>query len=166
MPASYRSKDVVRDVVAALRGKEVAGALAIGAGSALQCLDILPCCQGRKFIANCSADIPFHALGRGRRISLWAILKLLPIRMRASAEVRWKSRRSGVTAKFYDASSVVDNEVGPAIYRDYLGPVLAEGRFRPAPPPQVVGHGLAAIQTAFDIQRRGVSAAKVVVALD
>jgi hypothetical protein len=34
------------------------------------------------------------------------------------------------------------------------------------PPPRVIGHGLGAIQTACDIQRRGVSAAKVVVDLD
>jgi NADPH:quinone reductase-like Zn-dependent oxidoreductase len=162
----YRSKEVVRDIVAALRGKEVVGAFAIGAGSVLDCLDILPHCKGRKFIANCSADVPFDALGGGRRIRLLAILKLLPLRIRANTELRRKSRRHGVTAKFFDASSVVDNEVGPAIYRDYLGPALAEGRFRPAPPPQVVGHGLAAIQTALDIQRKGVSAAKVVVALD
>jgi NADPH:quinone reductase-like Zn-dependent oxidoreductase len=162
----YRSKEVVCDIVAALRGKEVVGAFAIGAGSVLDCLDILPHCRGRKLIANCSAEVPFDALGGRRRISLLAIRKLLAIRMRASAEVRRKSRRNGVTTKFFDASSVIDNEVGPAIYRDCLGPALAEGRFRPAPPPQVVGHGLAAIQTAFDIQRKGVSATKVVVALD
>jgi NADPH:quinone reductase-like Zn-dependent oxidoreductase len=161
----YRSKDVVSEIIAALRGKAVVGALAIGAGSALVCLDILPHCQGRKFVANCSSDMSFDALPKGR-ITLPAILKLLPARLRASAETRRKSRRHGITVKFFDASSVVGNEVGPAIYRDYLGPALAEGRFRPAPPPRIVGHGLEAIQTAFDIQRSGVSAAKIVVALE
>jgi hypothetical protein len=43
---------------------------------------------------------------------------------------------------------------------------IAPGSFRPAPPPKVVGAGLGDIQTAFDIQRAGVSASKVVVALD
>jgi NADPH:quinone reductase-like Zn-dependent oxidoreductase len=162
----YRSKDVVRDIAAALSGKEVVGAFAIGAGSVLNCLDTLPHCRGRKFIANCSSEVPFDALGAGRRISLLAILKLLPLRMRANAEARRKSRRHGITAKFFDASSVVDNEIGPATYRDYLGPALAQGRFRPAPRPRVVGHGLEAIQSALDIQRAGVSAAKVVVTLD
>jgi len=162
----YRSKDVVRDIVAVLADKEVAGALAIGAGSVLQCLDILPHTRGRKLIANCSSDVPVGAFGTGRGIGPLAILKLLALRMRTSVETRRKSRRHGITARFNDASSGVDNEIGAAIYRDYLGPALREGRFRPAPPPKVVGHGLGAIQTAFDIQRAGISAAKVVVALD
>jgi NADPH:quinone reductase-like Zn-dependent oxidoreductase len=162
----YKSKEVVSDIVAVLRGKELVGALAIGAGSVLDCLDILPHCQGRKFIANCSANVPFESISKGQRITLSVILKLLLTRLRASAETRRRSRRHGITAKFFDASSVIDNEIGPAIYRDYLGQALAAGRFRPAPPPTVVGHGLEAIQAALDIQRRGVSAAKVVVALD
>jgi hypothetical protein len=48
----------------------------------------------------------------------------------------------------------IDQAVSPAIYRDCLGPELAEGRFCPAPPAQVVGRGLAAIQTVFDIAAR------------
>ena len=50
-----------------------------------------------------------------------------------STSTRRKSRRHGITAKFFDASSVVDNEIGPAIYRDYLGPAPAEGRVVPLP---------------------------------
>jgi NADPH:quinone reductase-like Zn-dependent oxidoreductase len=161
----YKSKDVVRDIVAALRGKEVVGALAIGAGSVLDCLDLLPHCQGRKFIANCSSDVSFEVLATGRRITLLAILKLLAARLRFNAETRRRSRRYGITANFFDASSVIDNEIGPAIYRDYLGQALASGRFRPAPSPRVVGYGLQAIQSALDIQRAGVSASKVVVDL-
>jgi hypothetical protein len=42
---------------------------------------------------------------------------------------------------------------------------MAAGRFRPAPPPRIVGQGLRAVQTAFDTQRKGVSAAKIVVEL-
>ncbi len=162
----YRSSTVVGDIIAALSGKQVVGALTIGAGSALQCLDILPYCQGRKFIANCSSDVSLDSLATGRRITLPVLLKLLFGRMSANAQTRRKSRRHGFTARFFDASSVIDNEIGPAIFRDYLGPALAEGRFRPAPRPQVAGHGLAAIQTAFDLQRKGVSAAKIVVELD
>lgn len=161
----YRSKSIVADIVAALQGKDVVGALAIGAGSALVCMDILPHCQGRRFIANCSADVSFDSIPPGLRITLPVILRLLAGRMRAGAQARRKSRRTGLRPKFFDASSVVDNEIGPAIYRDFLGPALAAGRFRPAPPPRVVGQGLDAIQTAFDAHRRGVSAAKIVVAL-
>lgn len=160
----YSSPSVVRDIVAALTGKDVVGALTIGAGSVLTCLDILPQCRGRKFIANCSADIPFSDV-KGPRITLGAIVKLLGARLRSNGEARRKSRKSGVVAKFFDASSVVGNEIAPAIYRDFLGPALADGRFRPAPPPRIVGQGLDAVQTAFDAQRKGVSAEKIVVEL-
>ena len=162
----YNSKDVIRDIVAALKGKGVAGALSIGAGSSLACLEILAQCQGRKFVANCSSDISFSSLPKGNRISLPTILKLLVARWRANARVRRKSRLYSGVVKFFDASSVIDNEIGPAVFRDYLGNALAAGSFRPAPPPKVVGAGLQHVQTAFDIQRKGVSAAKIVVTLD
>ena len=42
----YRSRTVVSDIVSALRGREIAGALAIGAGSAAACVDIVAACQG------------------------------------------------------------------------------------------------------------------------
>jgi len=162
----YHSKTLVADMAAALQGKEVVGALAIGAGSASDSLDILSQCQGRKFVASCSAPISLDAVAEGSRITLGAILKVLPAMMRGRMHTRAKSRRYGIVEKFYDASSVVDNEIGPAIYQDYLGAALAEARFRPAPPATVVGSSLNDIQKAFDIQRRGVSATKIVVALE
>ncbi len=42
----------------------------------------------------------------------------------------------------------------------------AEGRFVAAPPAMIVGAGLEAIETGFEAQRKGVSAQKVVVALN
>jgi len=161
----YRSTAHARDMVAALRGREVVGALAIGAGSTDDCLDILAQCQGRKFVASCGSPISFDSLFAGRKITLPVLFKVLPLVLLASLRTRSKARRLGVTEKFFDASSVIDNEIGPAIYRDYLGQALASGQFRAAPAPSVVGHGLDAIQTAFDVQRAGVSAAKVVVTL-
>jgi NADPH:quinone reductase-like Zn-dependent oxidoreductase len=161
----YRSKNLVRDIVATLRGKEVAGAQAIGAGSTDDCFDILAQCQGRKFIASCSSPVPFETLLKGRNVTLAGLLTMLPMVLRSTLKARVKSRRLAVVEKFYDASSAIDNEIGRYIYQDYLGKALASGSFRPAPPPQVVGTSLNDIQTALDIQRRGVSAAKVVVAL-
>lgn len=49
------------------------------------------------------------------------------------------------------------------IYRDFLPDALAEGRYVAAPKPSVLGHGVQDFQQAMDIQRKGVSAAKVVV---
>jgi NADPH:quinone reductase-like Zn-dependent oxidoreductase len=162
----YSSKDVVGDIVAALEGKEVVGALSIGAGSTDACMDILAQCEGRKFIASCSAPVSFDKLFKGRKPTLAILLNVLQIMLRANLKARAKSRRLGVTAKFFDASSVVDNEIGGYIYQEYLGKALASGRFHAAPPPKVVGTSLHDVQAAFDIQRSGVSAIKVVVALD
>jgi len=58
------------------------------------------------------------------------------------------------------------NEVSTLIYRDFLPGALAEDRYHAVPNPAVVGHSLHDIQHALDIQRKGVSAAKVVVTLD
>jgi hypothetical protein len=46
-----------------------------------------------------------------------------------------------------------------------VGEALARGRFRPAAPPPIVGAGLHVLQAPLDIQRKDVSAAKVVVTL-
>lgn len=55
------------------------------------------------------------------------------------------------------------NEVGPRIWRDYVPGALANGQLIPAPVPAVVGQGLRSVQHGLDAQKRGVSAAKIVV---
>jgi NADPH:quinone reductase-like Zn-dependent oxidoreductase len=160
----YNSKNLVHDIVVALTGKEVMGAMAIGSGSALTCMDVLAQSRARKFVANISAPVPFDTV-QGNRISLPALARLGLAMLCSTLAMRGRTRRTGVVQKFFDASSVVDNEVGPAIFRDYLVPAMAEGRFRAAPPPNVVGNALQDVQKAFDIQRQGVSASKIVVAL-
>ena len=47
----YRSKTVVADIIAALRGRQVAGALAIGPGSARRCIAIVGACAGNRCVA-------------------------------------------------------------------------------------------------------------------
>jgi hypothetical protein len=71
----------------------------------------------------------------------------------------------GVTAKFMLATTVKDDGVGEAVYVDFLGKALAEGSFVAAPEAVVVGKGLGEIQAAFEIQKKGVSAKKIVVSL-
>jgi hypothetical protein len=46
-----------------------------------------------------------------------------------------------------------------------LPAALAKGKYVAAPEPQVVGKGLEDVQEAFDVNKRGVSAKKVVVSL-
>lgn len=161
----YHNKNLTKEIIAALKGKQVAGAMSIGSGSSLMCMDVLGASQGKKFVVNISAPVAFSSV-KGNRLSLPTFARLGLTMLRATLAMRGRTRRTGVQQKFFDASSVVDNEVGPAIFNDYLGPALANGSFRPAPSPRVIGSGLENIQTGFDIQRKGVSATKIVVKLD
>jgi len=141
------------------------GALSIGAGSTADCIDILAHCEGRKFVANVSSPVPFDAIPDGKAITFLVVLKLLPRILSTTIKTLFKSRRQGITSKFFDSSTMIDNEIGRYIYQDYLGKALAVGSFRPAPIPKVAGTSLHDIQAALDLQRRGVSASKVVVDL-
>ncbi len=78
----------------------------------------------------------------------------------------FKTRTNGVRTKSIFGSSLAHNEVGTSIYSDFLSEALAAGRNAAAPEPPVVGTGLGSIQAGLDVQRRGVSAAKVVVLLE
>jgi len=71
----------------------------------------------------------------------------------------------GVSAKFCMAGSIKDDEVGPAMFVDFLPKALEEGSFVAAPEAEVFGKGLESIQGAFDVQMKGVSAKKIVVSL-
>ena len=76
-----------------------------------------------------------------------------------------ETRPEGVEANRIFGSTLKDNEVGPAVYGEFLPAALAAGNYVCAPEPIVIGHGLEAIQAGLDAQRAGVSARKVVVTL-
>ena len=76
----------------------------------------------------------FEAFASARRISLSVIFKILAAVFLPNLRIRRKSRSYGITAKFYDASTMIDNEVGRYIYQEYLGKALATGSFRPGSP--------------------------------
>jgi hypothetical protein len=77
----------------------------------------------------------------------------------------FKSKVNRVGTKFIFGSDLMANEVSRAIYEGFLPAALAESKHIAAPEPQVVGKGLEYIQEALDVQKRGVSAKKVVVSL-
>ncbi|OCT46726.1 Zinc-binding alcohol dehydrogenase domain-containing protein cipB [Cladophialophora carrionii] len=58
-----------------------------------------------------------------------------------------------------------DKALGREIYGDFLPAALNDGRIKPAPSADVVGHGVEHIQAAVDKLRAGVSGSKVVVTL-
>jgi NADPH:quinone reductase-like Zn-dependent oxidoreductase len=57
------------------------------------------------------------------------------------------------------------NDITHAFWKDYLTPALKQGKLTCTPEPLVVGDGLGSFQKALDVQRKGVSAKKVVVTL-
>jgi NADPH-dependent curcumin reductase CurA len=160
----YNSRTVVADIIAAVRGKALAGAYAIGDGAMSPCLDIMGACPGRKFISSASQPVSFEVPESGRV----SMLRLLPTLLRmgiANAGLARKARRYKVQTKFIWGSSLQDNEVGPMIFETFLPQALATGRYIAAPEPLIVGHGLEAIPRALAELGKGVSARKLVVTL-
>jgi hypothetical protein len=76
-----------------------------------------------------------------------------------------KGKIKAVESKFILASTLVENGVGQAVYEDFLPMALEEGTFVAAPEPIVDGKGLEKMQEAFKVQKKGVSAKKVVASL-
>ena len=73
--------------------------------------------------------------------------------------------RHGIRARFVWGSSLMNNEVGPMLWGEFLPRALAEGTYAATPRAEVVGSGLESIQPALDALRRGASATKFVVTL-
>ena len=80
--------------------------------------------------------------------------------------INWfKSKARGIRTKFIFGSTLIDNGVGKVVYVDFLLTALAEWAYVAAPDPHIVGKGLEYIQAGFDLQKKGMSAKKVVVSL-
>ena len=71
----------------------------------------------------------------------------------------------GITMKAVFGTTIKDNQVGAAVYSDFLPKALQAGTFVPAPEPLIAGKGLEDVQAAVDLHKKGVSAKKVVVVL-
>jgi len=160
----HHSPTVVGDLIEALRGRTLAGAVAVGSTSTAACLQVVAASTGRKFVSLLSTPVSFEGLGEADR-PRFALPRTMARLARTTVAAQVSSRRAGIGTKFVFGTSLKANEVSAAIYRDFLPAALAEGRYVAAPEPQVVGVGLEHLQEAMDVQRRGVSARKVVVSL-
>ena len=160
----YNSKTVVEDVIKALKGKTIAGALAIGKGSAEACVDIVHACKGNKFVSMASPSVSFETVAQRPGMSPQLLLLVLQL-LSSNVSLQVKSRMRKIRTKFIFGSSLMDNEVSRVIYVNFLPKALADGRYVAAPDPSVVGKGLEYVQTGFDAHMKGVSAKKVVVSL-
>jgi len=157
----HHSPTVVADVIAALAGKQVVGALAIGPGSARSCSEVVASCGGKKFVSMVTPPASFDTPPAGTG----DLLRALPRSVGSVVSLAVRNRLRRVSTKSVFGTTLMDNEVCRAVYEDFLPAALAEGRYVAAPPPYVVGTGLGELQAALDLQRRGVSAQKVVVVL-
>jgi NADPH:quinone reductase-like Zn-dependent oxidoreductase len=153
----YNDRTVVTKIVDAMRGKTSAGAIAIGAKSAFYCLDVLGQCKGDKNIAIATLLNPSQP-------KRFAALQIIFSLVTSIISIFFKSKLRGIKTSFI-WGSVAHSPVGDAVYVDFLPQALAKGIFKPAPEPEVVGKGLEAIQEAVNIQKKGVSAKKIVVQL-
>ncbi len=77
----------------------------------------------------------------------------------------FKCRARNIRTNFIFGGTLINDEVGKAVYKDFLPKALAGGTYMAAPDPCVVGKGLEYIQAGFDLQKKGMSAKKVVVSL-
>ena len=160
----YRSPTVTRDLINALTGQNLAGAVAIGAGSAKPCVDVVGASAGDKVVAMVSPPVSFDwaPLGKGRTGYL---LRTMPRVIVGMMAVMLSARRRGVKTGFVNGVTLLHDEVGPMIFAEFLPAALASGWLRSAPDAQIAGHGLPAIPDALDRQQRGVSAGRIVVML-
>jgi NADPH:quinone reductase-like Zn-dependent oxidoreductase len=160
----YRGSAVIADIIKAFSGRTCAGAFAIGHGSTTGCLDVLHGCTGDKFIAIATPPVSFNDAPVGGSRIAWLVPTMT--RMIAVTVVqKTKAALRGIRMKFIFGTSLVDNDVGRMIYDTFLPAALADGRYKAAPDPIVVGTGLEQIPVALEVQKKGVSAKKVVVLL-
>jgi NADPH:quinone reductase-like Zn-dependent oxidoreductase len=134
----YHSPAAVDEIVDRIGDSPLAGTLAITPGSLQPAVKITSRAKGSKRVASARPG-PLTQL-RARR-----------------------ARRLGVQVSIIWGGTLKDNEVGPAIYADFLPAALAAGAYRAAPDASVVGDGLARIPDALQQLRGGVSAKKLVV---
>ena len=155
----YKSATVVADIASAFKGREAAGAISLGRGSVQKCIDVLGKCKGNKFVAQATMDT--SAFPKGALDFPPFVLSMVGLVV--STGIR--STIKGVSTKMINGSDLAFNEVGKAVFEDFLPAVLEAGKFIPAPEPQIVGQGLGHIQEAMDMSKKGVSAKKLVVKL-
>lgn len=153
----YNDPKAVENIIKAMKERTSAGALALGENSMFRCLDVLHHCKGDKHMAMATFPIPAQP-------KRFALLQTIYSLVTSMISIFSKSKLWGIKVSFaYGA--VAHSPVGEAVYANFLSQALANGKFRAAPEPVVAGEGLEAIQGAIDLQKKGVSAKKVVISL-
>jgi NADPH:quinone reductase-like Zn-dependent oxidoreductase len=138
----YNSPTITSDLINAFKtsGKKVAGAFNVtgigGTGAFEVCCEVLLKMNGSKFVATAMRASPGMVVPEG------------------------------IESKMIFGSDLKNNEVSEAVYENFLEEALESGDYKAAPEALVVGRGLEKIQEALEVQKKGVSAKKVVVSLE
>ena len=158
----YSSPTCEADMAEALKGKKVAGAFAIGPGSVEICVRVLGQLgdECRKFVVK--ASFPWPKDEPKNDEEYWEYMKWVD---GWNQSVSKMAEEAGVETKYVEGAELGRNEVSKVVYEDFLPQALATGLYIAAPEPLIVGKGLKYIQEALELQKKGVSAKKVVVLL-
>ncbi|KAI1182510.1 GroES-like protein [Nemania serpens] len=141
----YRAPDLASQIKAAVRGStRLAGAMSCVLGSNALAFDVVSGSEGATKSVACTILLPEQDGGGGGGVP------------------------EGVRAGMIHAYWIKDSAaLAESIYAHFLPAALAAGAFKCVPRPRVVGRGLEAVQTAFDIGKTGtVSCEKLVVTLE
>ncbi|KAI1199241.1 GroES-like protein [Nemania serpens] len=134
----YRAQDLAAQIKAAVRGTRLAGAVSCVPESNALAFEVVSGSEGAKSVA-CT---------------------ILPPALKGSVP-------EGVKAEMIHAYWIKDTALAETIYASFLPAALAAGAYKCVPGPRVVGRGLEAVQTAFDIGKTNtVSCEKLVVTLE
>ncbi|MGI4813524.1 MAG: zinc-binding alcohol dehydrogenase family protein, partial [Janthinobacterium lividum] len=125
----YNSLEVKEDVIKAMSGRTIAGVLAVGNGSVDAALDILAHCHGHKFISIVSFPEPPSKLQR------FVVPQTMFYFLKFLVTTTAKSKLRGIEWKFINGTTLLHNEVGKAIYADFLGQALEAGVYQCKPEP-------------------------------
>ncbi|KAL9573478.1 hypothetical protein ACKAV7_002022 [Fusarium commune] len=157
----YRSSSVVDDVVASLKDRKCAGAVAIGQGSLAKCIDIMKIIPGAaKNVAQVTIDMPASP-PTGKLSMLPFVAKHLWL----SSANRLKVLSSGVRSKFVFGTDIIEWDVEGKISK-YLSDALDNGEYHMPSEASVIGNGLEMICEGLDMVRKEKSGKKIVVVLE
>ena len=159
----YNETNVVATLVKFLCDRDMAGALAIAAGSGASCIEVMRRCQGHRIVSMASSPLPIDDAPLTNQL-FWKLTHLPRLAV-GFLGLAIRARLRGVTVRSIWGTALMKESLGKEIFNDFLGSALASRRFVPAPEPVVAGHGLDEIPQALALLRRGVSAQKVVVSL-
>lgn len=158
----YNSPTVESDIRAALAGRRLAGAIAIGTTGAPACVRIAGRSSGNRTVAIATPPVSFATLAEDRRFERSRVTTRL---IGSNIALQAAARTRGVKLAYIWGSSIKKDAVGTYVFTRYLPAVLADPEYRVSPEAAVAGQGLEAIQAAMDRQRHGISAKKLVVKL-